>query len=42
MQARQQDIANRFGIAQAQQGLGSFQSGLGGNNKHYKEQILHV
>ena len=28
--ARQQDIANRFGIAQAQQGLGGFRSGLGG------------
>ena len=28
-QARQQDIANRFGLAQAQQGLGAFQSGLG-------------
>ena len=28
--ARQQDIANRFGLAQAQQqGLGGFQSGLG-------------
>ncbi len=29
MGARQQDIANRFGIAQAQQGLGGFQAGLG-------------
>ena len=29
MQARQQDIANRFGISQAEQGLGSFQAGLG-------------
>ena len=28
-QARQQDIANRFGIAQGQQGLGAFQAGLG-------------
>ena len=27
--ARQQDIANRFGLAQAQQGLGAFQTGLG-------------
>jgi hypothetical protein len=27
--ARQQDIANRFGLAQATQGLGAFQSGLG-------------
>ena len=33
MQARQQDIANRFGIAQAQQGLGAFQSGLGGQQQ---------
>ncbi len=39
--ARQQDIANRFGLAQATQGLGAFQSGLAGqqaqlghNNKH--------
>ena len=29
MSARQQDIANRFGIAQGQQGLGGFQAGLG-------------
>jgi len=29
-QARQQDIANRFGLAQATQGLGAFQSGLAG------------
>ena len=29
-QARQQDIANRFGLAQATQGLGQFRSGLGG------------
>ena len=28
--ARQQDIANRFGVAQATQGLGQFQSGLAG------------
>jgi len=28
--ARQQDIANRFGISQAAQGLGAFRSGLGG------------
>jgi len=27
--ARQQDIANRFGLSQAQQGLGTFQAGLG-------------
>ena len=27
--ARQQDIANRFGITQAQRGLGGFQAGLG-------------
>ena len=30
MQARQQDIANRFNIAQATQGLGQFRSGLAG------------
>ena len=30
MQARQQDIANRFGVAQGQQGLGAFRSGLAG------------
>ena len=29
MGARQQDIQNRFGVAQATQGLGAFQSGLG-------------
>jgi len=29
MGLRQQDIANRFGVAQATQGLGAFQSGLG-------------
>ena len=29
-QARQQDIANRFGVAQGQQGLGAFRSGLAG------------
>ena len=28
--ARQQDIANRFGVSQAQQGLGAFRSGLAG------------
>ena len=33
MQARQQDIANRFGVAQAQRGLGAFQSGLGGQQQ---------
>ena len=31
--ARQQDIANRFGVAQAQRGLGAFQSGLGGQQQ---------
>jgi len=31
--ARQQDIANRFGIAEAQRGLGAFQSGLGGQQQ---------
>ena len=33
MQARQQDLQNRFNIAGAQQGLGSFQSGLGGQQQ---------
>ena len=33
MQARQQDIANRFGVSQAQRGLGAFQSGLGGQQQ---------
>ena len=33
MQARQQDIQNRFNIAAGQQGLGSFQSGLGGQQQ---------
>ena len=31
--ARQQDIQNRFNIAQGQQGLGSFQSALGGQTQ---------
>ena len=31
--ARQQDIANRFGVSQAQRGLGAFQSGLGGQQQ---------
>jgi len=31
--ARQQDIQNRFNVAQGQQGLGSFQSGLGGQQQ---------
>ena len=31
--ARQQDIANRFNVAQAQQGLGAFQAGLGGQQQ---------
>jgi len=30
---RQQDIANRFGLAQAQQGLGSFEATLGGQQQ---------
>ena len=33
MDARQRDIQNRFNIAGAQQGLGSFQSGLGGQQQ---------
>ena len=34
-QARQQDIANRFGLAGAQQGLGSFQAGLGAQQQAF-------
>ena len=34
-QARQQDIANRFGLAQAQQGLGGFQAGLGAQQQAF-------
>ena len=44
--ARQQDIANRFGLGQAQSGLaqqqlglGSFQTGLANKFQVYKEQI---
>ena len=33
--ARQQDIANRFGLAGAQQGLGSFQAGLGAQQQAF-------
>ena len=33
--ARQQDIANRFGLAQAQQGLGGFQAGLGAQQQAF-------
>ena len=33
MDARQRDIQNRFNIAGAQQGLGAFQSGLGGQQQ---------
>ena len=33
--ARQQDIANRFGLAQAQQGLGAFQTGLGSQQQAF-------
>ena len=33
MGARQQDIANRFGLGQAQQGLGGFQANLGGQQQ---------
>ena len=32
---RQQDIANRFGLAQAQQGLGGFQAGLGSQQQAF-------
>ena len=33
--ARQQDIANRFGLAQATQGLGAFRSGLAGQQAQF-------
>ncbi len=33
--ARQQDIANRFGLAQAQRGLGGFQAGLGSQQQAF-------
>jgi len=33
--ARQQDIANRFGLAQSQQGLGAFQAGLGSQQQAF-------
>jgi len=36
--ARQQDIANRFGLAQATQGLGAFQSGLAGQQSQLGAQ----
>jgi hypothetical protein len=36
--ARQQDIANRFGLAQATQGLGAFQSGLAGQQAQLDAQ----
>ena len=40
--ARQQDIANRFGLAQSQQGLGGFQAGLGAQQQaYYKVETYH-
>ena len=38
-QARQQDIANRFGLAQATQGLGAFQSGLAGQQAQFGQGL---
>jgi len=37
--ARQQDIANRFGLAQATQGLGAFQSGLAGQQAQFGQGL---
>ena len=37
--ARQQDIANRFGLSQATQGLGSFQSGLAGQQAQFGQNL---
>ena len=39
--ARQQDIANRFGVSQAQRGLGAFQSGLGGQQQALQGQDVN-
>jgi hypothetical protein len=36
---RQQDIANRFGLAQATQGLGAFQSGLGAQQAQFGQAL---
>jgi len=36
---RQQDIANRFGLAQATQGLGAFQSGLAGQQAQFGQGL---
>ena len=41
-QARQQDIANRFGLAQATQGLGAFQSGLAGQQAQLGAQTQQL
>ena len=37
--AAQQDIANKFGLAQATQGLGSFQSGLAGQQAQFGQGL---
>jgi len=37
--ARQQDIQNRFGLAQATQGLGGFQSGLAGQQAQFGQGL---
>ena len=39
---RQQDIANRFGLAQATQGLGSFQSGLAGQQAQFGQGLQQL
>ena len=41
-QARQQDIANRFGLAQATQGLGAFQSGLAGQQAQFGQGLQQL
>jgi len=40
--ARQQDIANRFGLAQATQGLGAFQSGLAGQQAQFGQGLQQL
>ena len=43
---RQQDIANRFGLSQATQGLGAFQSGLAGQQAQFGQglqlSLIHI
>jgi hypothetical protein len=40
--AAQQDIANKFGLAQATQGLGSFQSGLAGQQAQFGQGLQQL